>query len=83
MSWNGIVLGKTTREDVEQQYGVGVPEKGDSRYVVEDVSTLIRYDEDDTVESIRVKPPTSMQERSVLAACTCCFEPVDDRDGSA
>ncbi len=67
-SWKEIIVGKTTRQEVEARFGQGKPSQGRFLYQVDALPALISYGDDSVVRSIRVTPSVKMHEADVLAA---------------
>ena len=68
MTWKDITIGKTTRQEVVERYGVGKSSTDRVLYAVDSIPALISFDEDNTVQSVRITPPVQMDEADLLAA---------------
>lgn len=68
VQWKNIVVGTTTRQDIEIRFGTGKASLGRWLYQVDTMPALIAYNEDQTVHSVRVTPAVVMDEPAFVLA---------------
>src|SRR5689334_12596545 len=64
--WKRIVPGRTKRSEVESRFGKGLPSAGWFLYRIDQITTLINYSSDNTVQVIRLPAAVELDQQTII-----------------
>ncbi len=68
VTWKDITIGKTTRQEVVERYGMGEASQSGILHSIDSIPASISFGEENIVQSVRITPPVQMDEADLLAA---------------